>query len=321
MLQKAEKQNRLMCCTVNDNKTFKLKDVGKFFEENKQLRSFKGKTSWVFVDEEKEAFVNSIKKQGVALAAWNLSINYGILTGHNDAFWISSEQYDNMVAQDGHSKEILRPHLRGRNIKRYQATWEGCYLINSHNGLKEEELAPIDINQFKPLKEHLDVYYDVLKARTHRGDTPYNLRNCAYLRDFAQKKIIYHIQAKRPSFYLDTEGYYINDKAFMVVGDHIGYLTAFFNSVLFQYCFFEEFPPIQGGNREMRKVILERIPVKDVTDEEDAEFERRVIEIQQMKRNGLPSDEKEHELDLMIFAHYGITAPEQQNKFFSKVNE
>jgi hypothetical protein len=133
--------------------------------------------------------------------------------------------------------------------------------------------------------------------------------------------MIYHIQAKIPSFYLDTDGYYFNDKAFMVVGHHIGYLTAFFNSALFQYCFFEEFPPIQGGNREMRKVILERIPVKDVTDTEDAEYERRVMEIQQMKRDGLQTEEKEHELDLMILAHYGITDPEQQNKFFSKVNE
>ena len=71
----------------------------------------------------------------------------------------------------------------------------------------------------------------------------------------------------------------------------------------------------------MRKVILERIPVKDVTDEEDAEYERRVMEIQQMKRDGLQTEEKEHELDLIILAHYGITDPEQQNIFFSKLNE
>ena len=318
MLQKAENQNRLMCCTVNDNKTFKLKDLGKFCEENKKERSFAGKTSWVFVDEDKEAFVDTIKKQGIPLGDWDVRINYGILTGNNDAFWISSEQYKELISQDEKSKDILVPHLRGRNIKQYQISWEGSYLINCHNGLKEEKIDPVDINHYIPIKEHLDVFYETLIDRTHQGDTPYNLRNCTYLRDFAQKKMIYHIQAKIPSFYLDTEGYYFNDKAFMVVGHHIGYLTAFFNSALFQYCFFEEFPPIQGGNREMRKVILERIPVKDVTDEEDAEYERRVMEIQQMKRDGLQTEEKEHELDLMILAHYGITEPEQQSIFFSK---
>lgn len=321
MLQKAENQNRLMCCTVEDNKTFKLKDLGKFCEENKKERSFAGKTSWVFVDEDKEAFVNSIKAKGVSLAKWELMINRGIITGCNDAFWISSEQYQEMVSADEHCKEILVPHLRGRNINQYQIEWEGSYLINSHNGLKEEKLPPIDINDYLPIKEHLDAYYDRLEARSDKGNTPYNLRNCAFLRDFGKKKIIYPNQTIHPSFYLDTEGFYINQKAYMIVGRHLGYLTAFFNSTLFRYCFTDNFPIIQGAGREMNESIFKRIPVKDVTDEEDAEYERRVMEIQQMKRDGLQTEEKEHELDLMILAHYGITDPEQQNKFFSKVNE
>ena len=317
VLQKAENQNRLMSCTVNDNKTFKLKDLGTFYEENKKERSFKGKSPWVFVDEEKEKLVDIIKEQGTPLADWDVRINYGILTGNNDAFWLSSDQYQELISQDENCKNIIVPHLRGRNIKQYEIFWEKSYLINSHNGLKEDKLNPVDINRYKPIKEHLDAFYKTLTDRTHQGDTPYNLRNCTYLRDFDQKKMIYHIQAKIPSFYLDTEGYYFNDKAFMVVGHHIGYLTAFFNSALFQYCFFEEFPPIQGGNREMRKVILERIPIKDVTDAEDAEYERRVMEIQQMKRDGKQTKEKKHELDLMILAHYGITEPDQQNILFS----
>lgn len=319
MLQKAENQNRLMCCTVNDNKTFKLKDLGKFCDENKKERSFAGKTSWVFVDEDKEAFVNSIKAKGVSLAKWELKINRGIITGCNDAFWISSEQYQEMVSADEHCKEILVPHLRGRNINQYQIEWEGSYLINSHNGLKEEKLPPIDINDYLPIKEHLDAYYDRLEARSDKGNTPYNLRNCAFLRDFGKKKIIYPNQTIHPSFYLDTEGFYINQKAYMIVGRHLGYLTAFFNSTLFRYCFTDNFPIIQGAGREMNESIFKRIPVKDVTDEEDAEYERRVMEIQQMKSEGQSTEEKEHELDLMILAHYGITDQEQQNKILQDV--
>jgi len=93
----------------------------------------------------------------------------------------------------------------------------------------------------------------------------------------------------------------------MIVGRHLGYLTAFFSSALFRYCFFEDFPPIQGGNRELREVLIGRIPVKDVSDEEDAEYECRVMEIQQMKRQALPTEEKEHELDMMILTHYGMS--------------
>ena len=321
MLQKAENQDTLMCYTVEDDKVFKLKELGRSYEENKKEYSFAGRSPWVFVDEEKEAFVNTIKAQGTPLANWKVKINYGIKTGYNPAFWISSEQYLEIVSEDEHCRDILVPHLRGRNIKQYRIEWEGYYLINSHNGLKEEKLPSVDISDYSPIKEHLDTYYEKLVVRGDKGNTPYNLRNCAYLRDFAKKKIIYSIQAKTPAFYLDTDGYYFNDKAFMIVGDHLGYLTAFFNSALFLYCFFEDFPPIQGGNRELREVILERIPVKDVTDEEDAEYERRVMEIQQMKRDGLSTDEKERELDLMILAHYGITDPNQQQKLLSEITD
>ena len=321
MLQKAENQNRLMCCTVNDNKTFKLKDLGTFYEKNKRYYSFAGRASWVFLTEDKEAFIDSVRKQGVPLSEWNLNINRGILSGCDDAFWISSEQYKKIVSADEHCKEILVPHLRGRNIKQYQIEWEGYYLINSHNGLKEEKLPPININDYKPVKEHLDLFYDRLETRGDKGDTLYNLRNCAYLRDLDKKKIIYPNLTTHIGFYLDTEKYYINAKAYMIVGKHLGYLTAFFNSAIFRYCFTDDFPIVQGDGRELRKSAFQRIPVKDVTDEENAEYERRVMEIQQMKRVGQQTDKKEHELDLMILAHYGITEPEQQNIFFSKLNE
>ena len=313
LLQKADNQNRLMCCMVKDDRAFKLKDIGKFFEENKAEYPFAGRSPWVFMDDEKESFINTIKAQGTPLRKWNVKINYGIKSGCNEALWVSSELYQSIVSQDEHCREILVRRLRGRNIKKYQISWDGYYLINSHNGLKEEKIPPIDINDYKPIKEHLDAYYERLESRADQGDTPYNLRNCAYLRDFAKKKIIYPNLTTQMGFYLDTEGFYINEKSYMKVGRHLGYLTAFFNSVLFRYCFTDEFPIIQGG-RELRKSIFERIPVKDVTDEEDAEYERRVMEIQQMKREGLSTDEKEHELDLMILAHYGITNSEQQKQ-------
>ena len=318
MLQKAENQNRLMCCTVNDDKTFKLKDLNKFCEENKKEYSYVGKSSWVFLDGDKEAFIKSIRDQGVPLANWQQTINRGIISGCDDAFWVSLEQHQKMVSQDEHCKEILVPQLRGRDVKQYKISWEGFYLINCHNGLKEEKLPPIDINDYLPIKEHLDAYYDRLEARGDKGDTPYNLRNCAYLRDFSKKKIIYPNLTTQMGFYLDTEGYYVNAKAYMIVGKHLGYLTAFFNSALFRYCFTDDFPIVQGDGRELRKVNFERIPVKDVTDEEDAEYERRVMEIQQMKRDGLHTEEKEHELDLMIFDHYGITDQEQQSKILTE---
>lgn len=355
MLQKTENQNKLMCCMVNDNKTFKLKDLGKFCEENKKERSFKGKSPWVFVDEEKEHVKAFVSSQGKVLGddSWSLEINRGVPTGLNDAFWISDAEYQQISEQDPKSAEIIKPMLRGRHIDSYRYQWNGLYLICTFPARK------YNIDDYPAIKNHLlsyakgkliekgyrwvaDDYLEefCLKKLEQTGNEIsingekifFTAEQCeksrkkttnkwfevqdsiSFYADFDKKKIIYPNQTTHLSFYLDTEAYYINQKAYMIVGRHLGYLTAFFNSVLFRYCFTDNFPIIQGAGREMNESIFKRIPVKDVTDEEDAEYERRVMEIQQMKHDGLQTEEKEHELDLMIFAHYGITDQEQQNK-------
>lgn len=355
MLQKAENRNRLMTCTVKDNKTFKLKDLGKFYHEEKKEYSFIGRTPWVFRDEEKEKVKAFVCSQGKALSddSWNLKINRGVPTGLNDAFWINHCQYKSILEQDPKSAEIIKPLLRGRHIDTYKYEWNELYLICTFPSRK------YDIDDFPAIKRHLlsyakdkliekgyqwvandyleefcykkleqtgseiiingeKIYFSASqseKARKRTDNKWFETQDTiGFYTDFNQRKIIYPNQTTHLSFYLDTEGYFINQKAYMIVGKHLGYLTAFFNSALFRYCFTDEFPLIQGAGREMNKSIFERIPVKDVTDEENAEYERRVMEIQQMKREGLPTDEKEQELDLMILAHYGIADPELQQR-------
>ena len=355
MLQKAENQNRLMYCTVNDNKTFQLKDLGKFCDENKKECSFKGKSPWVFVDEEKEQIKAFVSCQGKVLGddSWSLKINRGVPTGLDDAFWISGAEYRVISEQDPKSAEIIKPMLRGRHIDSYRYQWNDLYLICTFPSRK------YNIDDYPAIKKHLlsyakdkliergyrwvaddyleefclkkleqtgneisingkKIYFSAAQCEKSRKKTTnkwFEVQDSiGFYADFDKKKIIYPNLTTHLSFYLDTEGMYINAKAYMLTGKHLGYLAAFFNSALFKYCFTDNFPIVQGDGRELRKVNFERIPVKDVTDAEDAEYERRVMEIQQMKRDGLPTEEKEHELDLMILAHYGITDPEQQKR-------
>ena len=72
------------------------------------------------------------------------------------------------------------PILRGRDIKRYGYNWANLWLINIHNGIKGK-LPRIDINEYPAIKVHLDQYWNKIKDRMDQGDTPYNLRNCAYM--------------------------------------------------------------------------------------------------------------------------------------------
>ena len=107
-------------------------------------------------------------------------------------------------------------------------------------------------------------------------------------------------------FYYDELGFFTNDKGFIISGNHISYLTAFLNSSLFKYCFMDNFPPLFGGSREVRKIFVVKIPVLEVDDATDAEFRKLVLDIQQDY-----SDEKAKAIDQRIFDLYGLTQEER----------
>jgi hypothetical protein len=207
-----------------------------------------------------------IQEVGRPLKDWKVNINYGIKTGFNDAFIITGEKRKELLKEDPKSAEILRPILRGRDIKKYGYDFSDLWLINTHNGIKEKGVKPINIEDYPAVKSHLDRYYSEILKRLDKGITPYNLRNCAYMDDFFRPKIIYPNMTKFLPFHLDSEGFMQNDKSFMITGNHLEFLAAFFNSSLFKYCFLNNFPELQGGTRELRKIFLQEIPVIDVDD-------------------------------------------------------
>ena len=107
-------------------------------------------------------------------------------------------------------------------------------------------------------------------------------------------------------FYFDELGFFTNDKGFIITGKHMSYLTAFLNSSLFKYCFVDNFPPLFGGSREVRKIFVEKIPVLEVDDATDAEFHSLVLDIQKEY-----SDKKAKAIDQRIFDLYGLTQEER----------
>ncbi|MCI7131536.1 MAG: hypothetical protein MSA09_13520, partial [Lachnospiraceae bacterium] len=91
---------------------------------------------------------HKIEAIGTHLKDWDISINYGIKTGYNDAFIISGAVKDELIAADPKSAELIRPILRGRDIKRYCFTDNDLWIINTHNGIKNRDIPPIDVNDY-----------------------------------------------------------------------------------------------------------------------------------------------------------------------------
>ncbi|HXK56129.1 MAG TPA: Eco57I restriction-modification methylase domain-containing protein, partial [Gammaproteobacteria bacterium] len=193
--------------------------------------------SWVISDKRHHDIKKRIEQVGTPLKDWDIAINYGIKTGFNEAFIIDAKKKDELIAADPKSAEIIKPILRGRDIKRYRVDFADLWLINTHNGYGN--VPPIDVIDYPAVKAHLDQHWDKLKKRQDKGKTPYNLRNCAYLDEFLKEKIIYPETMRRarhadngfPRFALDDSGEYVTDKTgFILVGKHLRWLIALLNS-------------------------------------------------------------------------------------------
>ena len=179
-----------------------------FVQQSGSVCEFSNSDSWVILSPIEQSIKRKIEAVGTPLKDWDINIYRGVLTGYNEAFIISTEKRDEILAncqtEDERTRtaELIRPILRGRDIKRYGYNWANLWLINTHNGIRGK-LERVHIEDYPAIKAHLDQYWDKISKRADKGDTPYNLRNCAYLEDFSKPKIVYmEIQTDNP-----TEGY------------------------------------------------------------------------------------------------------------------
>ena len=273
--------------------------------------SFEGDAAWVILSPIEQSIKQKIEAVGTPLKDWDIQINYGIKTGCNEAFIVSTEKRNEILAncqtedERKRTEELIRPILRGRDIKRYGYNWANLWLINTHNGIRGK-LERIHIENYPAVKEHLDQYWDKISKRADKGDSPYNLRNCAYLEDFSKPKIIYPNMTKYMPFVYDEKALLTNQKCFIITGENIAYLTAFLNSSLFKFCFRDSFPELLGGTRELSKIFFDKIPVKKVSPEIEVKFYNLVSELQ--KRF---DDQKTKDIDNMIFDIYSISTKER----------
>lgn len=212
-----------------------------FVQQSGTVCDFSGSDSWVILSPIEQSIKRKIEAVGTPLKDWDIQINYGIKTGYNEAFIIDTAKRDEILSncqteeERKRTAELIRPILRGRDIKRYGYEWANLWLINTHNGIKGK-LERIHIEDYSAVKAHLDQFWDKNKDRADQGDTPYNLRNCAYLEDFKQPKILFQEIVQESQFMIDTEGtFFCNDTGRIIVGEGLYHLLGVLNSSLFFY--------------------------------------------------------------------------------------
>jgi hypothetical protein len=251
-------------CVVKENCKDNMTDYVR--QHGTHISFPKDGTSWVILSDIEQRIKEKIESVGKPLKDWDVNIYRGILTGCNEAFIINKATRDELIEKCPKSVEIIRPILRGRDIERYKINFSDLYLINTHNGNISAKIPPVDIKKYPVVKKHLDKYWEKIKDRDDQGITPYNLRSCAYMEEFSKQKIVYPNMTKFMPFFLDDEGYYTNQKCFIITGKKLAYLTAFFNSNIFKICYRDNFPELQGGTRELSKIFFETIKIPTVED-------------------------------------------------------
>ena len=114
---------------------------------------------------------------------------YGVKTALNEAFIIDEEIKAKLIEQDADSNELIKPIFEGRDLNKWYNIPLPKYLICTHNGY--DDIPPINIEDFPAIKDYLLSFEPQLSKRYDKGNTPFNLRNCAYQPLFYQPKIIW----------------------------------------------------------------------------------------------------------------------------------
>ncbi|RGW43816.1 restriction endonuclease [Segatella copri] len=190
------------------------------------------------------------------LAAWN-PYDQNAVAEFFDPAWMFG-------VNDGFDIVIGNPPiLRGRDIKRYGYNWANLWLINTHNGIRGK-LERVHIEDYPAIKAHLDQYWDRISKRADKGDTPYNLRNCAYLEDFSKQQIVWIELSDEPKFSYAQNVMSVNT-VFFLTGEHVLHILGLLNSKLITWYFKHCIGTTSGvGTNRWLKYTIEQIPIAPI---------------------------------------------------------
>ena len=204
--------------------------------------------------------ITKINAKSVKLKDYvNQQIYYGIKTGFNEAFVIDSDTRERLIAEDPKSADLIKPYLRGRDIKRWQAEPEDLWLIFTRRGT--------NLDEYKAIKNHLMPFQNRLMPGVPGGRKAGSYQwfeiqdNIAYYKQFEKTKIFIPAIVSSPEYALDEKGYYGNDKTSICVAQRPYFLLGLLNSKLLWWFITQIAPAKRGGFFELKPAYVSQIPI------------------------------------------------------------
>ena len=312
LFSKSVYQHTTICAVARQQEKESLKDLSLFVEQENSICDFSNSDSWVILSPIEQSIKRKIEAVGTPLKDWDIQINYGIKTGYNEAFIIDTAKRDEILAncqtedERRRTEEIIRPILRGRDIKRYSYEWANLWLIyipwhfpyqfdNTIQGASEIAEAAFK-KQYPSVYSHMLQFKEPLSKR-NKAETGIRYEWYAmqrwganYWEDFSKPKLIYSEIVQEPQFFFDKAGqFYPEATTFIMVGEYLEYLYDVLHSKIATYIFktFYAGGGLGNGGYRYKKAFLELLPIP----KPNADFVQYDIEADLAKLYSLSEEE------------------------------
>ena len=268
--------------------------------------------AWIILNKTEKDILEKVKKFK-PLKDWNINIYRGILTGFNEAFIIDEETKNKLILEDKKSKEIIKPLLRGRDIKRYSYDFKNLYLICTFPALN------LNISDYPAIEKYLKSFGKRLEQSGEIGCRKKTIHKwfemqdtIAYYKEFDKPKIIYAETTISPNFYYDNENFIAEKTNFIMTGENLKYIMAVLSSKLGFYIFYNFYSEITLGDVgfQYRKSSLEEFPIPEVDKKTEKEIINLVEKIIEGKKKGIDTRELEEEIDKIVYELYNLNENE-----------
>lgn len=303
-------------------------DIGLYKDFAEFSQNSLSKESFTFSDENTSALKAKIERIGTPLKEWHgLNIYRGILTGYNEAFIITTEKRNEILAncKDEAEKErtakLIRKMLRGRDIKRYSYEWAGLWVIGTFPSLK------LDIEQYPALKQYLSQFLPRIEQSGEKGCRKKTSNkwfetqdNIAYYEEFEKEKIVYPNMNKEFIAFFDNEFFLLNQKCFILSHQsnnkkELLYLTALLNSNVNFYYFKQIGAKLGASGYEMSKIFVEKLPIPKINSknqkiaDELINLADEILKAKEQDKNA-NTQELENKINSIVYKFYNLTEEE-----------
>ena len=307
IIQNTQNKNRLLGLILTTEANDK--DLTEYVNSNAVKLPSMTKNAWFIGNDAEQKLKEKIESKGKPLKDWEVSIYRGVLTGLNEAFIIDTATKEQLCKEDPKSLEILKPILRGKDIKRYAYEWAGLWLIASGFDVNVPKLYP-------SIYQYLKQWEVQAKNRDDQGQNWWNLRACTYYSEFVKEKVVWKALSLEPAFCYGDRQYFNNDKANILTSKNndLKYLIGYLNSRLFQFSF-SKIGVNMGHGFEYKIQFIAEICVPPVTSKNQHivnKIEELVTQIIATKKQNSKASTStlERKIDQLVYQLYELTPDE-----------